>query len=192
MILAKYVDPVYRSAPFEYFYFPRNTDEASQCGRWMDLIYAAKKSGRPAYELEVLAGLHGLAACIYRHAASIAPAVDQKTWTADREKVMLEYIYTNFRDRITLKDIAGSAYLSTHRCCEIFREKIGRPPVEYLNYYRLQVAARLLISSPERTVQRIGSDCGFESPAYFTSRFRKQFGITPKEYRQRFAAQKEH
>jgi len=185
MILSKYIEPVYRSAPFEYLFFPRNTDQSRECAEWMDLIYEAKKSGRTAYELDVLAGLHGLAACIYRHAASIASPVDQKTETADQEKAMLEYIYSHYREQITLKDIASAAYLSSHRCCEIFREKIGRSPVEYLNYYRLQAAARLLISSPDKTIQRVGSDCGFESPAYFTSRFHRQFGMTPKEYRSR-------
>lgn len=187
MILAKYIEPVHRGAPFEYLYFPRNTEEAAECGRWMDMIYDAKRSSKPAYELEVLAGLHGLAACVYRHAANIAPAVDQRTPSADQEKIMLEFIYSNFRDRITLKDIAGSAYLSTHRCCEIFREKIGRSPVEYLNYYRLQVAARLLVSSLSRTIQQTGAECGFESPAYFTSQFKKQFGVSPREYRRRAA-----
>ncbi len=183
VIMQRYVEPVVSTAAFDYLFFPGNTEEASMCAHWMDIIYASRKEKKPAYELEVLAGIHGLMACVCRNAVNIAPAVYQRTRTADQEKIMLGYIYRNYSEKITLSDIAGSAYLSTHRCCEIFREKIGWSPIEYLNYYRLQVASKLLVSSPEKEVQEIGSECGFESPAYFTSRFKKQFGLTPKDYR---------
>ena len=130
MVQEKYIDTVYRAAPFDYIVFPRNTEKTKECIRWMDMIYEAKKNAQPAYELDVLAGLHGLMACVYRHTANIVPAVYQRTWTADQEKIMLEYIYRNYSEKITLKDIAASASISTHRCCEIFREKIGWSPVE--------------------------------------------------------------
>ena len=186
MIQEQYIEPVADSSLFAYLYFPRNTEEAGECLRWMDLIYAAKNSQKPGYELEALAGLHGIMACIYRTAAHISPAHFQRSDTADLEKKMLSYIYQRYREKISLADIAGSAPVSVHRCCEIFRKQLGYTPIEYLNFYRLQVAARTLHAS-EKSIQEIAGDCGFESAAYFTKLFRERFHMTPKEYRKQAA-----
>jgi len=182
MIKERYIEPVWVTNPVEYIYFPRNTDETSKCLFWMNEIYNARNKNLPAYELEALAGLHGIMACIYRHISEIAPAIYQKSKTADLEKKMLSFIYQHYKEKITLGDIAAAGNIGKHRCCEIFREKTGYTPIEYLNFYRLQVASRVLLSG-DKTIQEIAGGCGFESAAYFTKQFRNQFQQTPKEYR---------
>lgn len=182
MIQEKYLESIRNAGPFEYIYFPRNTKEADICIRWMNWIYEAKHESLPAYEMEALAGLHAIMACIYRYISRITPAVEQKSEKAELEKKMLSFIYHQYADKITLTDIASSASISVHRCCEIFKENVGYSPVEYLNYYRLHVAAKMLLIS-DKPVQEIALSNGFESAAYFTKQFKKQFQKTPKEYR---------
>ena len=57
----------------------------------------------------------------------------------------------------------------------------GMTPNDYIRLIRLKMAARLLkegISSSE-TCYRVG----FSSPSYFSQCFQKQFGVSPKEYK---------
>lgn len=182
MIQQKFIEPVQNSRPFSYIYFSKNMNEAITCNQKMDEIYKAKKEQLQAYELDAIAGLHGIMACIYRHISEITPVISQRSETSELEKKMLSYIYHSYADKIMLADIAGAASVSVHRCCEIFKDNVGFSPVEYLNYYRLQVAARILATS-RKSIQEIAGECGFESAAYFTKQFKNQFQHTPKEYR---------
>ena len=76
----------------------------------------------------------------------------------------------------------GGTCVSKHRCCELFKNMLGYTPVEYLNIYRLEMAARILTST-DRSVQDVANTCGIESSAYFIKMFRQRFHMTPKEYR---------
>jgi AraC-like DNA-binding protein len=53
---------------------------------------------------------------------------------------------------------------------------------------RLSKAAKLLQSKQEN-ISEIALDVGFSNPAYFSECFRKQFGVTPSQYQQKFNIQ---
>ena len=55
-------------------------------------------------------------------------------------------------------------------------------PMEYLNAKRLENAKRLLLET-DLSVLQISLQCGFGSSQYFATVFRRQEGITPREYR---------
>ncbi|MDE6394707.1 MAG: AraC family transcriptional regulator, partial [Duncaniella sp.] len=60
---------------------------------------------------------------------------------------------------------------------------VGQSPSEYINKYRLKRAAEMLRESPDRPVSSIAYDCGFSSPQYFSNLFRKEYHMTPNEWR---------
>lgn len=55
-------------------------------------------------------------------------------------------------------------------------------PVEYLGLFRLRKAKELL-ETTSLTINQVAYETGFSSPAYFTKRFREQFGRTPSDVR---------
>lgn len=57
-------------------------------------------------------------------------------------------------------------------------------PTDFIRGIRLKHAESLL-KSTNKTVQEIMYDCGFNNKAYFYRTFSKEFGSTPKEYRDR-------
>ena len=61
---------------------------------------------------------------------------------------------------------------------------MGMPFTTYLNDYRLTLAAKSLLET-HKAVLEIASECGFENLSYFNRIFKKKYGITPREYRQR-------
>jgi DNA-binding response OmpR family regulator len=62
---------------------------------------------------------------------------------------------------------------------------IGEPPSELIKRIRLSKAAKLL-QNKHGNISEIALDVGFNNPAYFSECFRKQFGVTPSQYQQKF------
>ena len=44
--------------------------------------------------------------------------------------------------------------------------------------------AVLLLENPDLSVSDVAEQCGFATPAYFTTVFRQEKNVTPREYRQ--------
>ncbi len=66
-----------------------------------------------------------------------------------------------------------------HHC----KQTSGATPLQYLNQCRLDAARQLLRREPGRSVTEIALSCGFSSPQYFATVFGRQFGVSPREFR---------
>lgn len=55
----------------------------------------------------------------------------------------------------------------------------------YILHLRLEHAARLLADQPDLSIDDVSSTCGFGSKAYFSTRFRQLYGMTPADFRVR-------
>ena len=60
----------------------------------------------------------------------------------------------------------------------------GTTPVKYLLTYRIERAARKLLSTDE-SITQIAYDCGFNDLSYFIKTFKDIKKITPKNYRKK-------
>ena len=95
---------------------------------------------------------------------------------------MMQYIHTNYPNKITLDDIAGSVSLSKSSVMSLFGKYLHTSPVNYLIEYRLECAAKLLTDT-EKSVSAIAADTGFDNVGYFCRKFKSLFGMTPTEFR---------
>lgn len=92
------------------------------------------------------------------------------------------YVKNNFERRITLEDISSKANLSPGFFHTVFKSIKGSTPSEYVIRIRLENAKDLLKNS-DVPLADIALLCGFGSQAYFNYAFKKQSGLTPKNYR---------
>ncbi|HRL15651.1 MAG TPA: AraC family transcriptional regulator, partial [Prevotella sp.] len=58
----------------------------------------------------------------------------------------------------------------------------GKTPVELLKEMRLQRAYTLLMQT-DKTVAEVSAEVGFALPGYFSSCFKKQYGVLPTDLR---------
>lgn len=63
-----------------------------------------------------------------------------------------------------------------------FKEIIDKTPSEFVRGIRLEYAAKLLRTT-KLTVSEIMFKCGFSNKSYFYREFLKQYGVSPKDYR---------
>lgn len=99
-------------------------------------------------------------------------------------KRVLKYMEEHYREKITLKELAGEAGMNEQYFCRFFRKMTGKTPITYLNDYRIGHAAEALLQGDARIVE-VCYENGFENVSYFIKKFKEAKGMTPKEYRKR-------
>ncbi len=99
---------------------------------------------------------------------------------AEKIKPALYYIRKNFNEKISLDVLAAECDMSPNYFCKLFRDVTGETPVEYITTYRLEMASEMLLSGAK--VTDVALDCGFSDLSYFIHIFKKNLGISPKQY----------
>jgi AraC family L-rhamnose operon transcriptional activator RhaR len=82
----------------------------------------------------------------------------------------------------TLGELAGVVHLDASYLVRLFGRHVGEPPLQYLTRRRAERAAALLLSTA-LPVAEIGAQVGWDSPAYFSRRFRAHFGLSAGQFR---------
>lgn len=85
----------------------------------------------------------------------------------------------------SITDLSSSFGLTTPYYIRLFKREMGESPLSYLSGLRARRAAQLLLHS-ESSINCIGLDVGWDEPGYFSRRFRHHFGVSPREYRQKY------
>lgn len=97
-------------------------------------------------------------------------------------KNVLVFMRDNYDKPISLSDMADAADMSSKYFCYFFKEMTRKSPVEYLNTYRVEKAARKLITS-DISVTDVAFTCGFNDLSYFIKTFKAYKGVTPAKFR---------
>ena len=95
---------------------------------------------------------------------------------------IVSYIDDNFKERITLDELAFLFRTNRSTLCKVFKNSTGKTISEYVGNKKLQVAKNK-IETTDKTLTEIAENLNFESIHYFTRFFKKHLGITPSEYR---------
>ena len=95
-----------------------------------------------------------------------------------------DYIKLNYSEKISIREIADQLYLSPNYLSELFKKHTGKTISEYLTDYRLEKACQLL-DHAEYRVGDVSGMVGIHDGRYFSNMFKKKYGMTPTEYRNR-------
>ena len=96
----------------------------------------------------------------------------------------LQYIFYNFRKKISRQELGEKAHVSPNHLALLFKQATGTTCMQMISDLRLQYAVKLL-ENPNLNIETISAQSGFSAASYFISVFRKKYGITPKEYQNR-------
>src|SRR5262245_4128360 len=93
-----------------------------------------------------------------------------------------DYVENSLADDLDVSALAAVAGLSPAHFARAFAATVGMTPFRYVMARRL-ARAREWIERSDRAVLDIALDLGFKTPSHFTSRFRREFGVTPRAIR---------
>ena len=96
----------------------------------------------------------------------------------DVEKEITEH----YMDNLSLKSLSEKYFINSAYLGQIFKKQYGISFKDYLNNFRIDRAAELLIRSDEK-IYLIATEVGFNNTDYFISKFVQLKGITPLQYR---------
>lgn len=102
-------------------------------------------------------------------------------------KKAISYIEENFMENIDTAAIAEFAGISESHLFLLFREGLQSSPYNYLNQVKIREAKQNLVRTSD-SIKEISANCGFINIESFYRVFKKLTGISPGEYRKRFAA----
>lgn len=93
-----------------------------------------------------------------------------------------KFIEENYKNDITLDDIAKNVGYSKYHLNRMFLNKTGQTIHQYIRERRLAEAADLLLYS-DQTIVDIALNIGYTSQQAFTLAFKQMFECTPYKYR---------
>ncbi|UQZ86330.1 HTH-type transcriptional regulator YesS [Paenibacillus konkukensis] len=124
-------------------------------------------------------------------AALLQPAVQLiRRHTEDQDPItrfVIDYLDAHLHEDITLDLMADKLKITPGYLSTYFKEKTGMNFSDYLNDLRIQ-RAKLLLDNLELKIQDVAAHVGYQNANSFIRMFKRYSGITPGEYRKKYAS----
>ncbi len=101
--------------------------------------------------------------------------------TSRHVRKAIKYIYGNYKNDISLEDVAKHVYLSTVHMSRLFKKETGKNLMDYLNMVRVE-KAKVLLNTHRYKIFEVSDMVGFNDHHYFSTMFKKYTNMTPSEY----------
>lgn len=146
----------------------------------LDELYDIASSADYVRDMRIHAKLSSLLILLMEDAWDADKRSEMNSDTIDIQKVK-EYLDANFKEKITLDDLASRFYISKYYLLELYKEHYGVTVNAYLNQLRVTYIKKQLRFTDE-TVECIAEHLHIE-PTYLSRLFKKMEGISPSKFR---------
>ncbi|MCW5849682.1 MAG: substrate-binding domain-containing protein [Anaerolineae bacterium] len=97
---------------------------------------------------------------------------------------VMAYIHEHYADPLSRDELADYAGVSPRHLTRCFDEEVGISPITYLNRFRILEAKRLLVRG-DKSITEVAIEVGFSNSAYFAEMFRRETGVSPRDFQRR-------
>ena len=104
----------------------------------------------------------------------------------DKIRQAEDYLREHFDGDVSINSLAGRVGMGPRNFIRRFKAATGRLPGAYIQTLRVS-AAKELLEHGAASIQTVCSKIGYEDIAFFRRLFKRHTGMTPAEYRSRFA-----
>lgn len=182
-ICTRYVEPVTQDFSLPAIYIDGSADWHDRFAALVREIIALDKERSEFYEMDITIRIQMLWKLLLMYKRPAAGKVLHNATEYERIKKIISYIDQNYKNRITLKDIADHIHLCESECTRLFKRYMNVTLFSFLQEYRIERSLEYLNS--EETIGDIAGKVGFADPNYYSKVFAKVKGCSPREYRKR-------
>lgn len=182
LCMLQYMKPLLDGTlPMEHFLTPAHEvfESLSNCIRQIDLVCADQTTG---WQLAVKSALFYFFFLLISERQKKTVSISHNPKSLEKMKTVLKYVEEHYTEKLTIDDMAKLTFYSKSHFMKFFKVHMGTGFTEYLNDYRLAMAARLLKSSDE-SILMIAEESGFDNLSYFNRIFKRKYGVSPGSYR---------
>ncbi len=129
-----------------------------------------------------------LSTCLMTVGEVKKPRRHQSTQNIADVKNAVDYIQKHYDQKIEITQIASLLNITNEHFCRIFKHYTNKRPIEYINDYRIEMAAKQLLLT-DHSITDIALDTGYENACYFAKKFKQKKGMSPKVFRQTYVGQ---
>jgi AraC-like DNA-binding protein len=116
------------------------------------------------------------------HVLASAGMIGENTSDSVRLNTVFDFVMRNFKEKISLDDVANLVNMSDSAFCRYFYKRTQKTFFEFLNETRIGYSCRLLLDGT-KSVSEIAYNSGFNNISHFNRQFRQIKGVTPTEYK---------
>ena len=111
-----------------------------------------------------------------------AASMNEKTFLKNIKAYIVEHLY----DNVSVEEIASVFHVSYYYLCHLFKKLTNKTINQFKTEKLLEKAIRQLIETEEK-ISSISTLCGFDNFSYFSKLFIKNVGMSPSEFRRKYA-----
>ena len=151
--------------------------------RFMQESYDEYSTKDVCYKLPIRANIYLMMTALLRFYCGSKDEQDRMIYhNVLRLRPVISYIYENFTEKIKIDTLAEMIGVSADYFTKMFRDSIGKTPIDYINGMRVNYAMQLLCDG-EKSMTEIADIIGFCNANYFHKIFKQYMDVSPLVYR---------
>ncbi len=152
----------------------------SEC---MDHSYDEYMAKDVCYKLPIRANIYQSMTALLRYYCSTKNESERIIYhNVLRLRPVINYIAEHYSEKIYIDRLSEIIMVSADYFTKMFKDSIGKTPVDYINGIRINRSMQLLIES-DKPISEIAESVGFTNSNYFHKIFKQYMGVSPLAYR---------
>ena len=149
----------------------------------MDEAYEEYISKDVCYKLPIRANIYQSMTALLRYYCSTKNESERIIYhNVLRLRPVINYIAEHYSEKIYIDRLSEIIMVSADYFTKMFKDSIGKTPVDYINGIRINRSMQLLIES-DKPISEIAESVGFTNANYFHKIFKQYMGVSPLAYR---------
>ena len=135
------------------------------------------------YKLPIRANIYKMITALLRFYCGSRDEEDRMVYhNVLRMRPVLDFISEHFTEKIYIEKLSDMINVSPDYFTRMFKDSIGKTPIDYINGMRINEAMRLLCMT-EKSMTEVAEAVGFCNANYFHKIFKQYIDMSPLAYR---------